>query len=87
LKWILDRLEGTAPAVNEHFFGISPTYESINWDGLEFTAAQFETVTSINKPAWVEELALHTELFTKLAYHLPQELADTKARLEQQLAA
>jgi phosphoenolpyruvate carboxykinase (GTP) len=86
LKWMLDRLSGTAPKVNEHFFGISPTFESINWQGLDFTAEQFETVTSINKAAWVEELALHTELFKKLEHHLPKELADTRVRLEQQLA-
>jgi len=30
---------------------------------------------------------LHTELFEKLAYHLPQELADHKAALEKRLSA
>ena len=32
-------------------------------------------------------MALHDELFDKLAYHLPKELADTKARIEEELAA
>ena len=32
-------------------------------------------------------MALHDELFAKLAYHLPQALADTKARSEAELAA
>jgi len=87
LKWILDRLDGTAPKGNEHFFGISPAYEALNWNGLNFSAEQFKTVTSIDKAAWVDELKLHTELFTQLSYHLPKALADTKARIETELAA
>jgi len=87
LKWILDRLDGSAPTGVDHFFGISPTFDALNWNGLDFTPEQFATVTSIDKAAWVEELKLHTDLFTQLAYHLPKELADTKARLEAQLAA
>ena len=33
------------------------------------------------------ELALHTELFTQLQYHLPKALEETKARLQQRLEA
>ncbi|MDB5893577.1 MAG: phosphoenolpyruvate carboxykinase, partial [Rhodoferax sp.] len=36
---------------------------------------------------WQKELALHAELFAQLAYHLPQELEATKARIESRLAA
>lgn len=86
LKWMIDRLEGTAAGV-ETGFGVAPTYAEINWTGLDFTAAQFETVTSLNKDAWKQEFALHTELFTQLAYHLPKELDATKAKLEQRLTA
>jgi len=86
LKWILDRLDGTAPKGEGYFFGITPHYEDLNWKGLDFSAQQFKTVTSIDKTAWREEMALHDELFTKLAYHMPKELADTKARIEAELA-
>jgi phosphoenolpyruvate carboxykinase (GTP) len=84
LKWIIDRLEGTAKGA-ENGFGVSPTYGEINWTGLDFTAAQFDTVTSLDKGAWKEEFALHTELFTQLAYHLPKELQDTKVKFEKLL--
>jgi phosphoenolpyruvate carboxykinase (GTP) len=87
LKWILDRLDGTAPNVTESFFGITPTYDAMNWNGLNFSAEQFKTVTSIDKAAWATEMKLHDELFTQLAYHLPKELANTKARIEVELAA
>jgi phosphoenolpyruvate carboxykinase (GTP) len=86
LKWIIDRIEGKAKG-SENGFGVSPTYEEIVWTGLNFTAAQFNTVTSLDKAAWKQEIALHSELFGQLAYHLPKELTETKALLEKRLAA
>jgi len=86
LKWMIDRLEGQGQGV-EHAFGVSPRYEDIHWSGLDFSADQYRTVTTIDKAAWQKELALHAELFEQLAHHLPRELQDTKARIEQRLAA
>jgi phosphoenolpyruvate carboxykinase (GTP) len=85
LKWMLDRIEGTAGGV-ENVFGVTPEFGDLNWDGLDFTQEQFNQITSIDKAAWTEELKLHAELFDKLAYHLPQELVATKAEIEQRLA-
>jgi phosphoenolpyruvate carboxykinase (GTP) len=86
LKWMIDRLEGQATGT-DNLFGVSPTYDEITWTGLDFTAEQFNTVTSIDKAAWFEELKLHTELFEQLAYHLPKELQATKAQIEARLLA
>ena len=86
LKWMIDRIEGSAKG-NEHVFGVSPAYEELNWTGLNFSAEQFKTVTHIDKAAWQQELKLHTELFEQLAYHLPAELTATKAQIEHRLAA
>ena len=86
LKWMIDRLEGTTAGV-ETGFGIAPAYSDITWTGLDFSAAQFDSVTSLNKDAWKQEFALHTELFSQLSYHLPKELEETKAKLEQRLTA
>lgn len=85
LKWMLDRIEGKAGGT-ENIFGITPRYEDLKWDGLDFTQEQFNTITSIDKAAWEAELKLHTELFDKLKYHLPKELESTKAYLEKRLA-
>ncbi len=86
LKWMIDRLEGKGQGV-EHAFGVSPRYDDIHWSGLDFSAEQYRTVTAIDKAAWLKELELHAELFEQLAHHLPRELQDTKARIEQRLAA
>jgi phosphoenolpyruvate carboxykinase (GTP) len=85
LKWILDRVKGQSGGV-ENLFGTTPSYGDLTWEGLEFSEEQFAQITSIDKDAWREELKLHTELFEKLAYHLPQELVATKAQLEKRLA-
>ena len=86
LKWMLERIEGQAGGI-QTLFGTTPRYGDLHWDGIPFSPEEFETITSIDKDAWREELKLHAELFDKLAYHLPQELVDNKARLEARLSA
>ena len=83
---MIDRIEGKAAGVDQPF-GVSPAYEELNWTGMGFTKEQFNTVTSFDKAAWTDELKLHDELFTKLAYHLPKELSETKDKLAKAIAA
>ena len=86
LKWMIDRLEGQAQGA-DNIFGVSPTYDEINWAGLDFSPAQFDTVTRFDKAAWTEELALHQTLFQQLAHHLPTALEQTRTAIGQRLAA
>jgi len=86
LKWMIDRIEGQAQG-QETAFGIAPQYAEINWGGLDFSAEQFQNVTSIDKAAWTDELKLHDEHFAMLAQGLPRELLNAKADLEQRLSA
>jgi phosphoenolpyruvate carboxykinase (GTP) len=81
LKWMIDRIEDKAQG-QEHFFGVTPVYEEFHWAGLSFSAAQFETVTSIDKQAWLQELALHDALFEQLEKNVPEALRQTRARIE-----
>ena len=85
LKWMLERVEGRAQG-RENVFGVTPTYQDLNWTGLDFSAAQYDQVTGVDNSAWQAELALHDELFKQLAWHLPAELTATKARIEARLA-
>ena len=86
LKWMLDRIEGRAQG-RQTAFGIAPHYAEINWQGLDFSATQFDTVTRLDAAAWGEELKLHDAHFEKLAWHLPQALLDIRAALAQRIHA
>jgi phosphoenolpyruvate carboxykinase (GTP) len=86
LKWMIDRIEGSAQG-HDNVFGISPNYQELNWDGMAFTPEQFHTVTHIDKAAWQEELGLHEALFQQLAHHLPSELPATRAAIAHRLSA
>lgn len=86
LKWMIDRIEGRVQG-EQHVFGISPSYQELNWEGLPFTKEQFEQVINIDLPAWEKELELHHELFQQLEHRLPAELKETKAQIEKRLAA
>jgi len=86
LKWMLERVEGKGQGTR-HVFGVTPNYDDITWNGLDFTPAQFDQVTSIDKDAWSAELNLHAELFQQLSYNLPVQLTETKAKIEARLAA
>lgn len=85
LSWILDSLDGKAGG-REHLFGITPRYEDMNWDGIDFKADDFERITSIDYAAWRQELVLHDELFAKLSYHLPAELTIVRDQIERELS-
>ena len=80
LEWIIDRCEGRAEAV-ETPIGFVPTYEQLNWTGLDFSKEQFETVTAQDKEQWIKELESHTELFNKLGERLPAALKARQAAL------
>ncbi len=81
LQWMIERIEGTGHGI-ETAFGTTPAHADLNWNGLDFSAAQYEQVTSLDAAAWQAELSLHAELFQQLAYHLPAEMTATKAKFE-----
>ena len=85
LKWMLERIEGTAGG-DENFFGTSPRFDDISWAGLDFSRAQYESVISLDRSAWRTELALHGELFAQLSARLPAQLLAIKGQLAQSLA-
>ncbi len=85
MKWILERIEGKAEGV-DHLMGITPRYQDITWTGLDFSEAQYKSITSMDKTQWQAELAMHRELFDKLAYRLPPSLLQKSRELEERLA-
>ncbi|MGE4124022.1 MAG: phosphoenolpyruvate carboxykinase (GTP) [Pusillimonas sp.] len=86
LKWMLERLEGQAQG-QEHLLGITPRYEDLSWEGLDFGADLFERITAINAQAWEKELELHAELFDKLSHRMPEALPRHHGELKSRLQA
>ncbi len=84
LKWMLARIECEAGG-HEHVFGVTPRYEDIDWDGLNFSEQLFESITSIDPQAWQAEFKLHDELFDKLAHGLPPHLKQIRSELYRRL--
>ncbi|CAM4095963.1 phosphoenolpyruvate carboxykinase (GTP) [Roseateles saccharophilus] len=86
LKWMLDRIEGSGKG-GEHVFGVTPDYGDLNWQGLDFGADQFDTVTRIDAAEWHAEMKLHADLFAQLGAKVPAALLQTKAAIEARLLA
>ncbi|MBQ7501238.1 phosphoenolpyruvate carboxykinase (GTP) [bacterium] len=73
LKWIIDRVHGRAKAI-ESPVGLMPTYEDIDWTGLDITREDFDVLMTVDKKAWKNELLLQEELFMRLSERLPREM-------------
>ena len=74
LKWIVQRVQGKSASV-ECPIGWMPRYEDIDWTGLEdFSEADFDTIMTIDREPWKQELLSHEELFSKLYDRLPKEI-------------
>ena len=72
-------------AGTENVFGTSPRYEDLDWNGMDFSRAQYDSVIGVDRAAWRQELSMHDELFQRLAWHLPTALTDVRARIASQL--
>ncbi len=72
LKWIVLKSRGEVNAV-ESPIGWMPTYEDMDWTGLDFTPEQFESIMSIEREEWKAELLQHAELFERMYDKLPKE--------------
>jgi len=85
LKWIVERCEGKAKAIQTPI-GHIPDYADLEWKGLEsFGAEEFKRVCSIDHGEWKRELQLQDELLQLLGKKLPPELASRRATLERAL--
>jgi phosphoenolpyruvate carboxykinase (GTP) len=84
LKWISDRIEGTADAVDTPI-GRVPSREALDVDGLDLTDAQLDVLLTVDVETWREEAALVHPHYERFGSHTPKALWDQLEALEQRL--
>ena len=73
LKWIVDRVHGRGRGV-ESPLGWVPTYDELEWDGLDFPRENFYEIMNIEKETARTEVNDQEELFTRFGDLLPREM-------------
>ncbi len=79
LKWIIERLEGKAEAV-ETPIGFTPTKDSLDVEGLDITEEELEDSITVDAAEWKAELEDIDEWFSRFGESLPQSI---RAELEE----
>ncbi|HVT65775.1 MAG TPA: phosphoenolpyruvate carboxykinase (GTP) [Mycobacteriales bacterium] len=85
LKWISDRIEGTAEAVDTPI-GRLPSREALDVDGLGLTDEQLDLLLTVDVETWREEAALVHPHYERFGSHTPKALWDQLAELESRLS-
>jgi phosphoenolpyruvate carboxykinase (GTP) len=82
LKWILERLDGTAEGVDTPI-GVVPTAAALDTTGLDIPAADLDVLLSVDADTWRHEAELIPPHFERFGDHLPKELwAEYQALLD-----
>ena len=84
LKWIFERCNGTAKAVDTPV-GRLPGPEDLDVHGLDMAPANLAKLLSVDKEGWLAELPLINQFFDTFGDRLPRALKDEVARLEERL--
>ncbi len=84
LKWIFERLDGAAEAV-ETPIGLLPTTASLDVEGLGLTGHQLELLLSVDRSVWKEEASLIPAAYEKFGARLPRALWDEHEALIERL--
>ncbi|MFE7616722.1 phosphoenolpyruvate carboxykinase (GTP) [Streptomyces sp. NPDC057496] len=84
LKWIVERLDGTAEGV-ETPIGILPAKGALDTDGLDLSDADLDFLLDVDKEIWREEASLVPEHLNTFGDHTPKELWDEYRALVQRL--
>ncbi len=85
LLWILDRCEGKVEAV-ETPIGFVPKPEDINVEGLDgVTVDTIRDLLTIDKESWLADVENIKEFYALVGSHVPAEMYDELAKLEENL--
>jgi phosphoenolpyruvate carboxykinase (GTP) len=85
LKWIVDRLEGRADAVDTPI-GRLPSKDSLDLTGLALTEAQLDLLLTVDREIWRQEAALIPPFYERFGDRLPKALWREYEALVERLA-
>ncbi|HSP04464.1 MAG TPA: phosphoenolpyruvate carboxykinase (GTP) [Acidimicrobiales bacterium] len=85
LKWVLERLDGTADAVQTPI-GLVPTAESLDLEGLDIDAAVLDELLEVHPESWRQEVPLIEDHFDSIGERLPETLRGRLETLEKKLS-
>jgi phosphoenolpyruvate carboxykinase (GTP) len=84
LKWILERVNGTAEA-NETPIGFVPKPNSLTLDGLNLTREALDELLRVDSAAWAEEAHATEEFFKQFGDRLPKAIREEQKALDARL--
>lgn len=84
LKWVFERCEGTAEAVNTPI-GNLPKIDGLSLEGLDLSDEQVEELLRVEVDGWLAEIPLIEEYYDSYGDHVPNELREELAGLKQRL--
>jgi phosphoenolpyruvate carboxykinase (GTP) len=84
LKWIVDRIEGTAGG-HESPIGIIPGIEDLDLEGLDVDTADVQEALTADPEAWKQEIPLIQEWLDFLGDRVPPEMFEEFDALKQRL--
>jgi phosphoenolpyruvate carboxykinase (GTP) len=86
LKWIVERLDGKAEAV-ETAIGLLPAADSLDVEGLGLSQDDLDILLNVDPVVWREEASLIPPAYQRFGDHLPQELWRQYEALVERLGA
>jgi len=84
LKWIFERCEGTAKAV-ETPIGNLPLQDGLDMDGLEIDPDDLAELLAVDAEGWLHEIPLIRSYYDKFGERMPEELVQQLDALEARL--
>jgi phosphoenolpyruvate carboxykinase (GTP) len=85
LLWMIGRVKGKA-AAEDTPIGLVPAESGLDWDGLGLGPAERQQLLRVDRGEWAAEVPEIRAFFSRFGDHLPAELTERLATLEQDLA-
>jgi phosphoenolpyruvate carboxykinase (GTP) len=84
MKWMFGRITGQLTLNYQSFLGFLPTYQDLDWSGVDFNESEFERLMRLSGPSWKKEAEMHETFFKQFGAELPGDFIGMQKRLFEQ---